>query len=142
MEKQIIQSSRRLITLMLLGVFPVATGFVVPSSSTPCYNNIEREMQSTVTSKNFISSSSSLYHNFILKSSNTLESPPTISNNTSSIIEPLAGTWECNEEAECVQVPECNDEECRTSLDVRIHGEWYDLTGTFSSVYFFGDFLF
>lgn len=38
-------------------------------------------------------------------------------------------TWECDEEAQCVEVPACDEETCRTSLDVRIHGEWYDLTG-------------
>ena len=38
-------------------------------------------------------------------------------------------TWECDEEAHCVEVPACNEEACRTSLDVRIHGNWYDLTG-------------
>ena len=38
-------------------------------------------------------------------------------------------TWECDEEAQCVEVPACDEEQCRTSLDVRIHGEWYDLTG-------------
>ncbi|KAL9183870.1 hypothetical protein ACHAXT_004726 [Thalassiosira profunda] len=37
--------------------------------------------------------------------------------------------WECDEEAECVEVPVCDDEECRTTLDVRIHGDWYDLSG-------------
>lgn len=37
--------------------------------------------------------------------------------------------WECDDEANCVQVDACNEEECRTSLDVRIHGEWYDLSG-------------
>lgn len=37
--------------------------------------------------------------------------------------------WECDEEAECVEVPACNEEECRTTLDVRIHGKWYDLSG-------------
>ena len=37
--------------------------------------------------------------------------------------------WECDDEANCVQVPACDDEGCRTSLDVRIHGEWYDLSG-------------
>lgn len=39
-------------------------------------------------------------------------------------------TWECDEEAQCVEVPACDEEQCRTSLDVRIHGEWYDLTGS------------
>lgn len=81
----------------------------------------------------------------LLSSSNTLESASAaVTNSTSSssssstvvvAAEPLAGTWECNEEAECVAVPECTDEECRTSLDVRIHGEWYDLTGTYYVVY-------
>jgi hypothetical protein len=42
-------------------------------------------------------------------------------------------TWECNDEAECVEVPACDEEQCRTSLDVRIHGEWYDLTGPYSN---------
>jgi cytochrome b involved in lipid metabolism len=37
--------------------------------------------------------------------------------------------WDCNEEALCVPVPACDDTACRTSLDVRIHGEWYDLSG-------------
>ena len=40
-------------------------------------------------------------------------------------------TWECDEDANCVEVPACDEEQCRTSFDVRIHGEWYDLTGTF-----------
>lgn len=37
--------------------------------------------------------------------------------------------WECDEEAECVEVPACDEVECRTTLDTRIHGEWYDLSG-------------
>jgi hypothetical protein len=39
--------------------------------------------------------------------------------------------WECNEDAECVVVPACDEVDCRTSLDVRIHGKWYDLSGQF-----------
>jgi hypothetical protein len=38
-------------------------------------------------------------------------------------------TWECDEDANCVAVPACDDTECRTSLDVRIHGTWHDLSG-------------
>lgn len=38
--------------------------------------------------------------------------------------------WECDDEANCKEVPACDDEACRTSLDVRIHGSWYDLSGT------------
>lgn len=37
--------------------------------------------------------------------------------------------WDCDEEANCVEVPACDEEACRTTLDVRIHGEWYDLSG-------------
>ena len=37
--------------------------------------------------------------------------------------------WECDEEANCVEVPACDEEKCRTSLDVRIHNTWYDLSG-------------
>jgi hypothetical protein len=28
-----------------------------------------------------------------------------------------------------VQVPACDEAACRTSLDVRIHNKWYDLSG-------------
>lgn len=41
--------------------------------------------------------------------------------------EPTA--WDCDEDAVCVPVPACDDEVCRTSLDVRIHNQWYDLSG-------------
>lgn len=37
--------------------------------------------------------------------------------------------WECDEDANCVQIDACDEVQCRTSLDVRIHGEWYDLSG-------------
>ena len=37
--------------------------------------------------------------------------------------------WECDEEANCVAVDACDEEICRTSLDVRIHNQWYDLSG-------------
>lgn len=37
--------------------------------------------------------------------------------------------WDCDEEANCVAVEACDEVECRTSLDVRIHGKWYDLSG-------------
>ena len=43
----------------------------------------------------------------------------------------MGGSWECNEDiTDCKQVAECDEEKCKTSLDVRIHGDWYDLTGT------------
>lgn len=51
----------------------------------------------------------------------TLETPPAATE------EPT--TWECDDDAQCVEVPACDEEACRTSLDVRIHGEWYDLSG-------------
>jgi len=37
--------------------------------------------------------------------------------------------WDCDEEMNCVEVPACDEQQCRTTLDVRIHGEWYDLSG-------------
>lgn len=37
--------------------------------------------------------------------------------------------WECDEDANCVEVDACDDQKCRTSLDIRIHGKWYDLSG-------------
>jgi hypothetical protein len=52
----------------------------------------------------------------------TLE-PSTVAKN-----EPTA--WECDDDlTECKEVPACDEEVCRTSLDVRIHGDWYDLSG-------------
>jgi hypothetical protein len=56
----------------------------------------------------------------------TIEGPTTTINGKKD--EPT--TWECDDElTKCVEVPACDEEVCRTSLDVRIHGEWYDLTG-------------
>lgn len=40
-----------------------------------------------------------------------------------------AVAWECDEDANCVEVDACDQEQCRTSLDVRIHNQWYDLSG-------------
>lgn len=37
--------------------------------------------------------------------------------------------WDCDEDAMCVEVDACDELVCRTSLDVRIHGDWYDLSG-------------
>lgn len=37
--------------------------------------------------------------------------------------------WDCDEEANCVLVEACDEVQCRTTLDVRIHGNWYDLSG-------------
>jgi acyl-lipid Delta6-acetylenase / acyl-lipid (9-3)-desaturase len=59
--------------------------------------------------------------------------PPRVANGTStagsstSSDQPTA--WECDEDAQCVLVPACDEEVCRTSLDVRIHNKWYDLSG-------------
>ncbi len=58
----------------------------------------------------------------------TLEAPRAAPSGGNSTL--TGGSWECNGEAECVEVPQCDEEVCRTSLDVRIHGAWYDLTGT------------
>ena len=39
--------------------------------------------------------------------------------------------WDCDDAANCVEVDPCDEVKCRTSLDVRIHGQWYDLSGEF-----------
>ena len=54
--------------------------------------------------------------------------PGTANGSSSSSSDAPLG-WECDDEANCVQVPACDEEGCRTSLDVRIHNEWYDLSG-------------
>ena len=51
----------------------------------------------------------------------------TVSTVTSSL--GLNSTWECDDDAVCVEIPACTDDVCRTSLDVRIHNKWYDLSG-------------
>jgi cytochrome b involved in lipid metabolism len=38
-------------------------------------------------------------------------------------------TWNCDADANCVPAEACDDTSCRTSLDVRIHNIWYDLSG-------------
>ncbi|GKY91510.1 hypothetical protein MPSEU_000123200 [Mayamaea pseudoterrestris] len=48
-------------------------------------------------------------------------------NNMSIMSNPTA--WDCDDDANCVQVSACDDQNCRTSLDVRIHNTWYDLSG-------------
>jgi len=48
-----------------------------------------------------------------------------------TFVEDVTSGWECNEEAECVKIPACDGEQCQTSLDVRIHNTWYDLSGMF-----------
>jgi len=62
----------------------------------------------------------------------TTAPPPPLPKSTTSVLPddydgPTA--WECDEEAVCVEVPACDEEQCRTSLDVRLHGTWYDLSG-------------
>ena len=60
----------------------------------------------------------------------SLSDPPmTKPQNNNGKAEDEATTWNCDDEANCVQVAACDEEECRTSLDVRIHGQWYDLAG-------------
>ena len=66
----------------------------------------------------------------------TVEPPvssPTLENSENPI------TWECDDNANCVAVSACDEVSCRTSLDVRIHGKWYDLSGTFYFLFFFCD---
>jgi hypothetical protein len=90
----------------------------VSSFSSPGHSILARPMQSSTTSRFSTMIEKSEISDSVSKENKEL---------TSSSEMPTA--WECNEEAECVEVPACNDEECRTTLDVRIHGKWYDLSG-------------
>lgn len=104
---------------------PTTTAFVLPNSNGRViipYTGIEISRTSLVAA--------------------TLDQPPTSQtfnkNGTAPglVIEShdaMGGSWECNDDiTDCKQVPECDDKglSCKTSLDVRIHGDWYDLTGT------------
>lgn len=58
----------------------------------------------------------------------TVMTPPPM--NGAAIAEPEEPvTWNCDEDANCAAVPACDETKCRTTLDVRIHGTWYDLSG-------------
>jgi len=62
------------------------------------------------------------------KLSRTLLHVATTPENINGVKEPTA--WECDDDLiECKEVPACDELSCRTSLDVRIHGNWYDLSG-------------
>jgi len=66
------------------------------------------------------------FNRLVTLKSTTLEpetKTPVLSNTTG------LSSWQCDEEAVCVEVPACDEEQCRTSLDVRIHDTWYDLSG-------------
>mmetsp|Transcript_27381 Transcript_27381/g.38544 ORF Transcript_27381/g.38544 Transcript_27381/m.38544 type:complete len:502 (+) Transcript_27381:68-1573(+) len=55
--------------------------------------------------------------------------PPTINGKDTKEGDGVPMGWDCDENMECKEVPLCDDEGCRTTLDCRIHGEWYDLSG-------------
>jgi len=56
--------------------------------------------------------------------------PPKVNGEVTANGDGVPMGWECDDEANCAEVPACDEVVCRTSLDVRIHGEWYDLSGT------------
>lgn len=89
---------------------------------------------STPQQRNIISSSSTARFSTLVEPPTTTttstdgNTPPIVASDLDDLSkEPTA--WECNDEAECVVVPACDEEDCRTSLDVRVHGTWYDLSG-------------
>ena len=89
---------------------------------------------STQQQRNIISSSSTARFSTLVEPPTTTttstdgNTPPIVASDLDDLSkEPTA--WECNDEAECVVVPACDEEDCRTSLDVRVHGTWYDLSG-------------
>lgn len=65
-------------------------------------------------------------HRDALRASTLTEAEPVSTVNGSN---EAPTVYDCNEDAECVAVPACDEETCRTSLDVRIHNQWYDLSG-------------
>lgn len=88
------------------------------SSSAPFYgSSVLRHPENALLSRNSRFSSSRL-------AATTLEPPSTLAKDDDAL-----KTWECDEEANCVMVDACDEEKCRTSLDVRIHNTWYDLSG-------------
>ena len=82
-----------------------------------------------------IGNSRTVYH-IHSSSAKTIASPHILLSSASAVVangdlgsieSPKA--WECDEDANCVQVDACDEQQCRTTLDVRIHGQWYDLSG-------------
>ena len=65
----------------------------------------------------------------VVEAPTTTENTPPIVANDLDDTSKMPTAWECDEDAECVLVPACDDVNCRTSLDVRIHSQWYDLSG-------------
>jgi len=59
---------------------------------------------------------------------NMVATTPKRVNGDISIV-PSTPAWDCDDEINCKEVPKCDKEKCRTTLDVRIHGEWFDLSG-------------
>eukprot|EP00566_Odontella_aurita_P009264 CAMPEP_0113540876 /NCGR_PEP_ID=MMETSP0015_2-20120614/8718_1 /TAXON_ID=2838 /ORGANISM="Odontella" /LENGTH=505 /DNA_ID=CAMNT_0000440717 /DNA_START=291 /DNA_END=1808 /DNA_ORIENTATION=- /assembly_acc=CAM_ASM_000160 len=55
--------------------------------------------------------------------------PPKVNGEVTANGDGVPMGWDCDDEANCAEVPACDEVVCRTSLDVRIHGEWYDLSG-------------
>ena len=84
---------------------------------------------SSMTSKYLSSSMSTKRSNVIVRSSVTAEDL-----RVNGDVAKTPSAWDCDEDANCVQVDACDEESCRTTLDVRIHGEWYDLSGEKSNV--------
>lgn len=60
-----------------------------------------------------------------------LQEPPSTLSSSVAVDSKLQKTtaWDCDDQATCVEINACDDLTCRTSLDVRIHGKWYDLSG-------------
>lgn len=67
----------------------------------------------------------------VSKTSAIAQSTIAVNGDTGTIPSDVADqkAWDCDEDANCVQIDACDEEVCRTTLDVRIHGEWYDLSG-------------
>uniref|UniRef100_A0A7S1YLP1 Cytochrome b5 heme-binding domain-containing protein n=1 Tax=Grammatophora oceanica TaxID=210454 RepID=A0A7S1YLP1_9STRA len=93
-------------TTILLWMATATVGFRAPGASSPSASRMKKGTKSR-------------------RYATTLEPPTKVNGDATK----EAVGWDCDDEANCVQVDPCNEESCRTSLDVRIHGEWYDLSG-------------
>ena len=103
-----------------LAIFSVTTLIFVQTSPTQCFapsihNTMLKPMGSIV--------------NKVESSRMMVATTPDMMGKINGQNKPEQTAWECDEEMNCVEVPACDEENCRTTLDVRIHGDWYDLSG-------------
>jgi cytochrome b involved in lipid metabolism len=101
------------LALLLLAAAPSAYAFSQPKVTSTF--RTQTQSRSTLTS--------------LLQSTISPEAPAGIANGKQGDASKSPTSWDCDDDANCKEVAACDEEKCRTSLDVRINGDWYDLTG-------------